>query len=204
MRSLVGLALLALAGCQSAKEFSVLGYSTGSQFDPDIKSVYVPVFKNVALETSPYRDIEVDITRAVIREISTRTPMKIVTDSERADTELIGTLVRIEKKLLNRNQQNNPREAEIVLHVSVVWRDLRDGRVLSNPRLPKRLEVTPPPFDPTLPPPPTLAVREEPRPTFIVASGRLLPEVGESNTTAAKLAMDQLAKQIVNMMERPW
>ncbi|MGL4422294.1 MAG: LPS assembly lipoprotein LptE [Gemmataceae bacterium] len=193
-----------LAGCQSTGDFKILGYSTAPPFDPDIKSVYVPVFKNFALQTTPYRGLEVDITRAVIREISSRTPMKIITDPERADTELLGTLLTIEKRLLNRNQQNHVREAELILTVQIVWRDLRNAKVLSNPNPPQKLRETPPAFDPSANPAMEPFRKENALPISIIASGRLLPEVGESNATAAKLAVDAMARQIVNMMEKPW
>ena len=38
----------------------------------------------------------------------------------------------------------------------------------------------------------------------VVATGRLIPELGESNATANKSAVDKMAKQIVNMMEVAW
>jgi hypothetical protein len=199
----VTLLALAVAGCQSG-HVNVLGYTTKPNFDPEIRSIYVPMFKNIALQTTPHRGLEVDITQAVVKEISTRTPMKIVTDPERADTELLGTLMKIEKTQLNRNQQNAVREAEITLTVTVVWRDLRDGRVLSNRRPPRPTEAPIPQFDPTLPPKPEENVRETPYAVTLTASGRVLPELGETTATADQMAVNQLAKQIVNMMESPW
>jgi hypothetical protein len=38
----------------------------------------------------------------------------------------------------------------------------------------------------------------------VTAIGRSITELGESNTTAQKAAVDRLAEQIVNMMEQPW
>ena len=37
-----------------------------------------------------------------------------------------------------------------------------------------------------------------------IANGRLIPELGESNATAQQIAIKQLARQIVNLMEEPW
>jgi hypothetical protein len=204
-RSALLLAVVLAAGCQGGGHVNVLGYSSAPPFDPDIKTVYVPVFKNAAFQTTPYRGMEVDLTKAVVRELGMRAGApRVVSDPERADTELVGQLVLIRKLELNRNLQNLTREGEVAITCNVVWRDLRTGRVLSNPRPPK--ESAPPPviFDPSLPPPPEPAVNESPRPVLLTASGRLLPEVGETSITASQLAIDQLAKQIVNMMENPW
>ena len=37
-----------------------------------------------------------------------------------------------------------------------------------------------------------------------LANGRLVPELGETNATAQQIAIRQLARQIVNLMEEPW
>ena len=200
------LALLTLAltvGCQSGRDFTFLGYSTKPQHDESIRTVYVPVMKNIAFQTAPNRELEVDITKAVIREIESRTRMKVVSDRDRADTELLGTLVNIRKGVVNTNQLNLAREAEITATVNVVWRDLRDGRVLSN-RRPAAPPDAPVPFDPSLPPPEVVPVKEKASPAQLVAVGRVLPELGEMNAVANQSIANQIAKQIVNMMEAPW
>jgi hypothetical protein len=199
------LAALLAAGCQGGGHVNLFGYSTAPPFDPDIKTVYVPVFKNAAFQTTPYRGLEVDITKAVVRELGSRPGApKVISDPERADTELIGQLLKIEKRELNRNQQNHARELEIIYTCSVVWRDLRTGRVLSNRRPAKADPQAPIPFDPTLPPRPDPPVTELPFPVTVTSTGRILHELGETNASASKMAVDQLARQIVNMMENPW
>lgn len=199
------LLLAAVAGCQSGGNLNLFGYSTAPPYDPDIKTVYVPVFKNAAFQTQPNRELEVDITQAVIREINTRTTMRVTSDRETADTELLGTLLKIDKNPVNRNQQNHVREAEVILTAQVVWLDLRDGRPLSNPRPPRaNVEPPPDPFDPTAPPPAPPRIKEAVRPVQVQGVGRLIPELGETNATANKMAVDRLARQIVNMMEAPW
>src|SRR5213592_3775037 len=116
--------LAALAGCQGTP--SLFGYKLGAGaiYDSNIKTVYVPVFTNRAFQTTPYRGMEVDITRAVVKEIGAKTKFKVVSDPDRADTELRGNIVSIGKNILNRNQQNLTREAEVVLVVDVLWWDL--------------------------------------------------------------------------------
>lgn len=201
--------LAAVVGCQGGPP-TFLGYKLGADalYDTDIKTVRVPVFTNRTLQTTPYRGMEVELTKAVVREIGAKTPYRIVADGERADTELLGNLSGLSKIRLNVNQQNLLREGELVVTVDVLWRDLRTGRILSAPRL-GRGGANPladvPAFDPDLPPPPpanpdgTAAVT-----TRLVAVGRVLPELGESSSTAEQRAAKAMAVQIVSMMEKPW
>jgi hypothetical protein len=191
------------SGCGWDGHFSIFGYTTRPNYDESIRTVYVPLFQNKAFTANPYRGIEKEITRAVIREIEAKTPYKVVSDCERADTELLGTLIIINKVLLNRNQLNEVREFELQLSAEVVWRDLRDGCVLTNQRHRQGIvDPSVPPFDPNLPPPP--GGPDKPVPVLVQSTGRGLPEAGESNTTAEQMAVNRLAQQIVNMMERPW
>ena len=199
--------LAAVAGCRNGG--SILGYQIGSRalYDENIKTVYVPMFHNRAFQTTPYRGIEVDITQAVVREIGAKTPFKVISDPERADTELLGNVADIFKGLQNRTQQNTLREGEVVLSVDVLWRDLRDGRVLSRPQRRNQPggpnNPIPPVFDPEVQPAPQ-PVDQGGAPVRLVAAGRLLPELGETNASASKRAVDLLAVQIVSMMEKPW
>ena len=204
-------ALAAATGCQNG--FKVFGYQVGADalYDPNIKTVYVPLFNNRAFQTTPYRRFEVDVTQAVVREIGKTSAFRVTSDVSKADTELLGNIVSIQKNLLNQNQQNQVREAEIQVSVDVVWRDLRDGTILSNPRRPVRpgvpdpqLDGPPVPFDPNVPVVPDLTPLEVARPVRLVATGRLIPELGESNASASKRVHDQIAVKIVEMMEKRW
>ena len=208
------LALAAAVGCQGGGIPSIFGYQIGSEalYDPNIKTVYIPVSSNRAFQTTPNRGIEVDITRAVIREIGAKTPFRVVSDPAEADTELLMNVVDVSKQILNRNQQNLTREAELDLTVDVLWRDLRTGKNLSAPLKGRALGTPgqptpgqqPPPFDPSVEQPPPVTPPQSALPVRLVATGRLLPELGESYATAQKMAIDSLATQIVSLMEKPW
>jgi hypothetical protein len=212
--SLAALAPLAAVGCRG-EGMSIFGYRLGADalYDPNIKTVYVPLFNNRAFQTTPYRGFEVDVTQAVIREIGKTTSFRVTSDYEKADTELLGNVVAINKVLLNRNQQNQVREAEVQVWVDVVWRDLRTGEILSNPRVrpipgrttpPLLIDAPPPPFDPNVECPPDLRELEQPLPRRLVATGRLIPELGETNASANQRVQQQIAVQVVSMMERRW
>ena len=196
------LSLVLLAGCQD-RNFTILGYRFGSNFDPSIRTVAVSIFHNISEQTSPNRNLEADLTQAINREINNRPGLRVVSDPASADSELTGTLVSVNKLLLNRNQQNQWRDGEILLTANVVWK-ARDGRVLSNRRRPPVAILDVPAFDPNVPPAVVEPVKENEVPVTVVANGRLVPELGETNATAQQIAIRQLARQIVNLMEEPW
>jgi hypothetical protein len=200
-----GLPALAL-GCKGDGNFTLFGYTTRPNFDPTIRSIYIPVFKLNTFVTTTERKLDVDLTDEVVREIGRRkTPMRVVSDPTRADTELIGTIVYVQKTVLNRNPENLTREAEMAIGVDVIWRDLRSGDLLTN-RAPA-VAANPAPanaFDPSIQIPPPPPPNDKPSPVRVTAVGRILPELGESNATADKTATRRLAVQIVNMMETNW
>jgi hypothetical protein len=196
----------AAAGCASGGHFSLFGYSTAPNYDPTIQTVYVPIFRTRVLATSPHRWMEMALTRQVVDAIESKTPMKVVSDPDGADTELQGTIIQLRKLLLNRTPFNEAREIALYLHVEIVWHDLRagcEGKVLTNPR--RYRDSIPPeaiPFDPLDPPPPPAP--DKPAPVVLVTYGRAIPELGESNTTALQMAIDRMAYRIVAAMEQPW
>ncbi|HYV36822.1 MAG TPA: LPS assembly lipoprotein LptE [Gemmataceae bacterium] len=192
--TLIALAIALLPGCNTWDgHFSILGYTTRPMYDLGIRTVRVPIFKNLTME----RGLEFQLTEAVVREIEAKTPYKVVQGEGCADTELIGTIVNRTKALINPNQLGETRVAEVTLAVELVWRDLRvgvAGGILSQP-LPGK------PGDPLPPPPPIGA----PAPPVLTQGIRdFAPELGEGLASAQKGMVDRLAVQIVSMMEKPW
>jgi hypothetical protein len=141
--SLAGLLVLLLAGvalllpsCGWDGHFTLFGYTTRPNYDTKYRTVRVPIFKNKTFwAAEPVPGMEMDLTRAVIREIESKTPYKVVQCD--ADTELIGTIVGFTKMPLSYNQLNEVREGETALTVQLVWKDLRTGEILSLPRRPE-------------------------------------------------------------------
>jgi len=192
----VALIPAALSSCTWDGNFTIFGYTTYPNYDTSIHTVRVPIFKNVTI----YRGMEFDLTRAVIRTIEARTPYKVVSAESSADTELIGTIAAMDKGVINRNQQNEVREAQTTLAVDIIWRDLRpghEGDILSRPRKSPGEPIPPPPIVPPGTPPPQPTVR-------IFSTGDFVPEVGGSITTAQLQNVNRLAIQVVDMMEKPW
>jgi hypothetical protein len=101
-------------------------------YDSNIHTVRVPIFKSTTLwSVAPTVGLEMDLTRAVVREIEAKTPFKVVGPNEPADTELLGTVVSFNKVILSYSQINEVRESETTLVVELVWKDLRTGELLS-------------------------------------------------------------------------
>src|SRR5215471_8417063 len=88
---------IAGVSCTSRGHFSLLGYTTQPNYDECIKTVYVPIFENKTFR----RGLEFDLTRAVIREIESKTPFKVVSAGCPADTELTGTIINLAKSTVN-------------------------------------------------------------------------------------------------------
>jgi hypothetical protein len=178
-----------LPSCAWDGQFTILGYTTRPNYDPGIRTIRVPIFKNNTF----IRGLEFDLTRAVIREIEARTPFKVVSEGCPADTELTGKIVTLTKLAINRTQLNEVREAQTTLGVEIIWRDLRTGEILSQPR---------PKSDPDGPPPPPPDA--PPKPLLIQSLGSYIPELGSSTTTSLQQNVNRLAVQLVSKMEIPW
>jgi hypothetical protein len=191
LRCLALAAALLAPGCGWDGHLDILGYTTRPNYDPSIRTVYVPQFGNVTMR----RGIEEELTRAVVREIEAKTPWKVVSDRACADTELVGKIVNETKAILMYNQNGELRDAQMTLTCEVLWRDLRPGHqneILSKP-LPK-------PTDPAPEGPPP----QDGPPVTIQSQGMFTAEFGQSRTTAEQMMINRLAVQIISMMEKPW
>jgi hypothetical protein len=227
----LALAALALPGCLSEGHLTLLGYSTKPLYNCNIKTVYVPIFKNVTSRDTVRQGIEFNLTRRVIEEIETKSHYKVVSDPACADSELLGTIVVVNKGLLNINQNNEIRMGQTLMNVEIIWRDRRTGEILSSPKAnqpdalpfqtpslpapnaypgmtPPIITSTPPDGIPVLTSPvdpdaPPLD-KPKPKPALVSSTASYIPELGQSTTTSLQGNIDLLATQIVSMMEAPW
>jgi hypothetical protein len=233
--AMVALTGLLLPACGWDGHFTLLGYSTRPNYDLGIHTVRVPVFKNRTYwVTTPAPGMEMDLTKAVVREIELRTPYKVVQCD--ADTELKGTIVGFTKTPINYNALNYGREMQCTLIVELWWRDLRTGELLSQPARRPGAPIPQEPRGPilALPDPVTprrgtiipnapepqgdnaQAVIEDPDaieaaerkkqevPTVVRSIAYFRPELGESLTTALQTNINLMAVQIVSAMEKGW
>jgi hypothetical protein len=154
------------------------GYQIGNQslYPLEIHTVYVPVFKSVSFR----RNLGERLTEAVVKEIENRTPYKVVNDPN-ADSVLTGSLTYEGKYTLVPGVTGDARESQVYMLVQISWAD-RKGRMLRD--------------DQSIPLPEEFA--------DAMGTGDVVPEVGQSISTAQQQAICRLATQIVGLMEKPW
>ncbi len=147
------------------------GYTIRAPFDKSVKTVFVPVFKTQSFR----RDVNLNLTEMIQKEIQNRTPYKVVGKPEGADTIIEGTVNYVDKNIVVENPFNLPRELNMTIAVSVKW--------VHNP--------------------PTEAEKATAA-TVVAETVNFVPEVGETALTASYRVNQRLAAQIVDMMEQPW
>lgn len=152
------------------------GYVVGGAYAPDIRSIHVPTFTSDSFR----RGVELQLTEEVQKQIQMRTPYRL-TRAENADTRLTGHIVEIRKDVLGETRYDDVRELQYSWAVAVTWEDLRSGQVLSQQHIPIGPDTV-----------------------QLVANAEFAPEVGHSLATATQDAVEDLAQQIVGMMESPW
>lgn len=161
--------LVLLSGCA--------GYQVGHQslYRPDLRTIYVPMFESDSLR----RNLSEALTEAVVKEIESRTPYKVVADPS-ADSLLTGRIVYDRKQVLAESANDDARNVEVGLVAQITWQDQR-GLTIMQTGIPLSTDLL----------------------TVSVASN-YIPEGGQSLATAQRRAMQKLAEQIVSQMQTPW
>ena len=118
MRSRVLAAAVALAIVPAC------GYSAGPLTRSKERRVHGPVFVN----RTYWRDLEIDLTQQVLKELASRPGISIV-PQERADIVLAGTIVDFQQRVLSEDTGNQVRESSAMTHVRIDLRDARTGSV---------------------------------------------------------------------------
>lgn len=167
-------ALAALAGA-ILPSLPGCGYTLRPPYDRDIETVYVPIFRSFTFR--PEQNIE--LTRLVQQEITRRTPYRVVDTPDAADTCLSGTVLFTEKFVIVTTPNNYPRNEMGQITAEVTWEDLR--------REPVEGEVEKPP-----------------QKVRVMQMVYFYPELGETSQLGFLHAMERMAKDIVNMMEKAW
>jgi hypothetical protein len=181
---------LAVSACTSSGGITIFGYTSDSAFDTSIKTIRVPTFKNETF----YRGLEFQLTQAVIQKIEARTPWKVVQQGY-CDAELTGTIKQVQKHVPLINPLNEVREGEYTLTVEITFTDLRNGSMTPTPLAGP--DNAPPATNPGDKP-------SAPGKSTIIRSRAFVPELGQSTATARQQVVEDLAEQIVNMLESPW
>jgi predicted ABC-type ATPase len=152
-----------VAGCEG-------GYSNASLYPEGVGTVYVEMFNNQSFR----RGIEYELTDALAKRIESRTPYKVVTSRDRADTVISGQIVQANESVLTTERQiGRALEKNVELHAVVSWKNLRTGELLIDNKT-------------------------------VSASASYSEWQHESFTYASTLAANSLAERIVELMETGW
>jgi hypothetical protein len=109
-----------IVGCAAEPD---RGWSSASVYPEEVRSIAVPIFENKTLE----RDLEFELTDALVKEIQSRTPYR-VTSGSRADSILTGRIRSVTRDELSKSRLTGLSE-EVIVSVTIdfQWRDLRTG-----------------------------------------------------------------------------
>ncbi len=169
-----------LAGCNGvslrgprdrSEDGGFFGWHFYAPFDTsEVKTVFV-YFKSQTFR----RDVQMRLTEAVTKEISMRSPYRVVGSASEADSILSGTISYADKNLVVEAPTNLPRELNATINVAVNW-------------------IHNPPTD----------VERARAPTIVAETINFVPEVGETSLSGFNHVIQSIAKQIVDMMEQSW
>ncbi len=148
----------------------------GSPYPPEIRTVYVPVFESI----DPRRGYEYQLTEAVQKEIQKRTHFRLAKPPV-ADTQLNCRIITIRKDVLGETAFDDPRILQHSIAIEATWINLRTHETIAQHRVPIGPAFTP-----------------------VRAESDFAPELGHSLATVNQQTIDQLARQVVQIMENPW
>jgi hypothetical protein len=124
-------AALALAGC---------GYHTGSLVPQRYRTIAVPVFGNATRR----HDVEWELTRQVVEEIQSRTPLVVVSPGDSPDLVMKGVLAEADEDVLSHRDDQRIRESVYFLTADVEVTDGRSGKpVMARRRVTERESFVP-------------------------------------------------------------
>ncbi|TWT29460.1 LPS assembly lipoprotein LptE [Blastopirellula retiformator] len=155
-------------------------YQIGARtlYRPDIQTIYVPMFPSESFRPG----LGERLTEAVVREIESTTPYKVVS-KEMADSTLSGELVADQKAVIAENGLDEARVIQETLTVVYRWTDAR-GNALRDPL--------------------SLSLAPALSADRINTSSKYVPEAGQTMAIAQEEAIRDLAVQIVRNMQAPW
>ena len=126
---------LLLAGCgyQQSGSLDTTGnsnYKWASLYREDISTVAVPIFTNKDFR----RGVEFTLTSAIVKQMETHSPYRVA-PRDRADTILEGEITSVRTIYLSRDPKTAlPQEKLMTVAINLTWKDLRNGRILTQRR----------------------------------------------------------------------
>ena len=126
MRQLIQiLMILALVGCG----YQIPGH--GGELPAGVESIYLPLFSNQTLKPR----LENSLTDSVAEVLSRIESIRLVSDKDRADTVVEGTILSYGTSALSYDQNDRIREYRARMSVEMTLRRISDGKLLWKDRL---------------------------------------------------------------------
>ena len=155
---------LTLTGC------SLKGYSNTTLYPKEVTSVSVHMFDNRTF----WRDMEYDLTDALSKRIEAKTPYKIISDDDLADTVISGQITNVRKSVLIRDREiGSALQNEMLSQAVVSWKNLKTGELLIDSQ-------------------------------EISATSQYSESLNQGVGYATNLAANKLAERIIELMETRW
>jgi hypothetical protein len=120
---MLGSIILLCGGCLSGGEGN---YTNRWLYPDDVSSVYVEMFDTGGFR----RGHEYDFTDALCKRIESETPYKIVSDRNRADTLISGSVDIGQGVLATDRYEGSPLELETYAEATITWKNLKTGDIL--------------------------------------------------------------------------
>ncbi|NLH15368.1 MAG: hypothetical protein GX455_02195 [Phycisphaerae bacterium] len=117
--------ICAAGGCSVG---GIQGYTNDWLHPQDVSSVYVEMFDTRSFR----RGHEYALTSAICKQIEARTPYKIISNRDTADTILSGEMTIGQGVLSSERYEGRPLEREVVIKVIFTWKNLKTGEILVN------------------------------------------------------------------------
>src|SRR4051794_32386458 len=111
------LSLAALAIVTAVVPIGGGGYLVRAPPSSEERTVYLPLFPSISFR----REVQLQLTELVIKEIERRTPYKVVGTPDGADTVLDGTINFADKNIVVENPFNLPRQLTATINIGVNW-----------------------------------------------------------------------------------
>ncbi len=162
--------LLCFPGCAAYR------FGADGLYPADVRTVCVPVFKSDKLRPG----MGAWLTEAVVKKIEQNTNYKVV-GRENADTVLEGIVLPITKDVSVTTINDDLREVDMTVQLSVRWVDNHGETVHPGASIPLPVAVA-----------------------DVSGAGSQVTEVGHSTLSTEQEAIEQVASRIVAIMETPW
>ncbi|TWU26738.1 hypothetical protein Pla52o_05910 [Novipirellula galeiformis] len=167
---IIAISLCWCGGC------SLYQYGPSSLYRSDIRTVHVPMVRNTTFR----HDLGPRLSLALVKEIESRTPFKVVSDPN-ADSTLLVRLTGENKVVLSETTSDDPRALDATISAQADWVSRRGEKLMQNTVVPNSGI--------------TISFSQD---------SRFVPEAGQSIDTAMQDAIDKLAQRVVSQMELRW